>query len=292
VAQEIAHSFSLSSWNTFDFMLKIDLAKAFDRIEWHFIVSALTRKGLHAHFIKLVHACISSPTFSVIINGQSFAKFKSSRGIRQGCPLSPCLFVLAVNELSLTLQDALQANNLVGISLGPNCPPIHSLMYADDLIVCGKANVQEAGIIFNLIDHFCQESGETPNWSKSGILFSKNVPLQVKQDIKRIFPVPNIDDSFLHLGHPLVLPSKDRSAAYNFIYDKFKSKLSACKANRLSHAARLTLIKSVFSSIPVYYMSNILFSKKFLAKLTAIIRNFWWTGVQDDQTTKRLCLKA
>ncbi|XP_047070405.1 uncharacterized protein LOC124678577 [Lolium rigidum] len=165
-------------------------------------------------------------------------------------------------------------------------------MFADDLIVCGKANVEEASAIFNIIDHFCQESGQTPNWSKSGILFSKNVPLQVKQDIKTIFPVPNIDESFVHLGHPLVMPCKDRSAAYNFVYDKFKSKLSAYKANRLSHAARLTLIKSVFSSIPIYYMSNILFSKKFLAKLTAIIRNFWWTGVQDDRTTKSLCLRA
>jgi hypothetical protein len=165
-------------------------------------------------------------------------------------------------------------------------------MFADDLIVCGKANTQEATTIFDLLDHFCQDSGQTPNWSKSGILFSKNVPLQVKQEIKTIFPVPSIDNSFVHLGHPLVLPSKDRSSAYNFVCDKFKSKLSAYKANRLSHAARLTLIKSVFSSIPVYYMSNILFSKKFLAKLTAIIRNFWWTGVQDDRTTKSLCLIA
>jgi hypothetical protein len=121
VAQEIAHSFSLSSWDGLDFMLKIDLAKAFDRIEWHFIASALERKGFHAHFINLFHACISSSTFSVIINGQSFARFKSSRGIRQGCSLSPSLFVFAVNELSLALQDALQANHLSGISLGPNC---------------------------------------------------------------------------------------------------------------------------------------------------------------------------
>jgi hypothetical protein len=273
-------------------MLKIDLAKAFDRIEWQFIVSALARKGHHGHFINRVHACISSPTFSVIINGQSFAKFGSSRGIRQGCPLSPYLFVFAVNELALTLQDALQANHLTGISLGPNCPPIHSLMFADDLIVCGKANMQEAHTISQIIDHFCHDSGQIPNWSKSGILFSKNVTSQVKEDIRAIFPAPDIDNSFVHLGHPLILPSKDRSAAYAFIYNKFKSKLSTYKANQLSHAARLTLIKSVFSSIPVYYMSNILFSKKFLAKLTAIIRNFWWTGVQDDQTTRSLCLRA
>jgi hypothetical protein len=239
-----------------------------------------------------VYACISSPTFSVIINGQSFAKFESSRAIRQGCPLSPYLFVFVVNELSITLQNSLQANNLSGISLGQNCPPIHSLMFADDLIVCGKANLHEATSILNLLNQFCRDSGRIPNLSKSGILFSKNVPLQVKREIKTIFPAPDIDNSFVHLGHPLVLPSKDRSAAYGFVYDKFKSKLSTYKANRLSHAARLTLIKSVFSSIPVYYMSNILFSKKFLAKLTAIIRNFWWTGVQDDRTTKSLCLIA
>jgi hypothetical protein len=60
-------------------MLKIDLAKAFDRMEWNFIVAALSRKGLHGHFINQVHACISSPTFSVVINGQPFASFRSDR---------------------------------------------------------------------------------------------------------------------------------------------------------------------------------------------------------------------
>ena len=206
--------------------------------------------------------------------------------------MSPSLFVLAVNELSLALHDALQANHLSGISLGPDCPPIHSLMFADDLLVCGKANVQEAATISHILQQFCHQSGQLPNWNKSGIMFSKKVNLQVRQDIKRIFPVPDIDHNTIHLGHPLILPAKDRSTAYNFVYDKFKSKLCAYKANRLSHAARLTLMKSVFSSIPVYYMSNILFSKKILAKLTAIIRNFWWTGVKEETTTKTLCLRA
>jgi hypothetical protein len=123
-------------------------------------------------------------------------------------------------------------------------------------------------------------------------MFSKKVNLQVRQGIKQIFPVLDIDNNTIHLGHPLILPAKDRSRAYNFVYDKFKSKLSAYKANRLSHAARLTLIKSVFSSVPLYYMSNILFSKKFLTKHTAIIRNFWWTGIKEEQTTRSLCLRA
>jgi hypothetical protein len=85
-----------------------------------------------------------------------------------------------------------------------------------------------------------------------------------------------IDNNFVHLGHSHILPAKDRTSAYNFVLDKFKSKLSTYKAGKLSHAARLELIKSIFASIPA--MSNILFSKKIIAKLTAIIRIFWWTG--------------
>jgi hypothetical protein len=66
IAQEITHSFSLKSWNPQAFMIKIDLAKAFDRLEWNFIVAALSRKGMHGQFINLIHACVSSSTFSVI----------------------------------------------------------------------------------------------------------------------------------------------------------------------------------------------------------------------------------
>nr|XP_020200447.1 uncharacterized protein LOC109786279 [Aegilops tauschii subsp. strangulata] len=292
IAQEITHSFALKSWNNHAFMLKIDLAKAFDRLEWNFIVSALARKGLHDHFINLIYACISSPTFSVAINGQPSHKFRSSRGIRQGCPMCPYLFVIAINELSLALNEALATNNLQGISLGPNCPPIHSLLFADDPLVCGQATVQEATSMAQLIHHFCSISGQTPNWTKSAIMFSSHVSPAVIQELKQIFPVPNIDSNFSHLGHPLILPAKNRTAAYNFVLDKFVNKLPTYKANMLSHAARLELIRSVFSAIPVYYMANILFSKKFLIKLTAIIRNFWWTGVKDNISGRSLCLRA
>ena len=166
IAQEITHSFSLKSWNHNAFMLKIDLAKAFDRLEWNFIVAALTRKGLHGHFINLVHACISSPTFLVLINGQPSHKFISFRGIRQGCPMSPYLFVIAINELSLALNEALAAHHLQGISLGPNCPPIHSLLFVDDFLVCGQASLQEAHSMAQIINNFCAISGQTSNWAK------------------------------------------------------------------------------------------------------------------------------
>jgi hypothetical protein len=273
-------------------MLKIDLAKAFDRLEWNFIISALIRKKFKEHFINLIYACISSPSYSIIINGQPFANFKGDRGIRQGCPLSPYLFVLAINELSISLQEAMRTNHFTGIRLGPSCPPIHSLLFADDLLVCGQATVQEALNMKHILQNFCNISGQTPNWSKSGIIFSKNVDALTYASIKNIFQVPNIDNNFVHLGHPLIIPGKNRNGAYNFVLDKFKLKLSTYKADHLSHAARLELIKSVFSSIPVYYMSNILFTKKILAKIRAITRNVWWTSIKEENGSKGLCLRS
>lgn len=144
-------------------MLKIDLAKAFDHIEWNFIVSVLARKGLHHHFINLIYACIFPPFFFVIVNGQDFQCFRSSRGTGQGCPLSPYLFVLALNKLSISLNEAMVANNLEGILLGPNFPSIHSLLFADDLLVCGKASWLEENSISQIISHLCHASRKIPN---------------------------------------------------------------------------------------------------------------------------------
>jgi hypothetical protein len=163
ITQEIIHSFHLKNWTQHAFLLKIDLAKAFDRLEWSFINAGLTRLGLQSHFIKLIHACISTPTFSILVNGEPTEDFCSYRGIRQGCPLSPYLFLVAINELSRALQNEMHNTNLTGITLGPGCPPIHSLLFADDLILCGQVTVQEATRIKNILQHFCQASGQVPN---------------------------------------------------------------------------------------------------------------------------------
>jgi hypothetical protein len=85
----------------------------------------------------MIHSRISTVAFSINVNGQSFGHFNATRGIRQGCPLSPYLFVIAINELSVRLQRAMDEAELTGITLGPGCPPIHSILFADDLIICG-----------------------------------------------------------------------------------------------------------------------------------------------------------
>jgi hypothetical protein len=73
---------------------------------------------------------------------------------------------------------------------------------------------------------------------------------------------------------------------------KFQSKLTTVRANKLNHAGRLTYIQSVLSSIPIYYMSTVLFSKSFVHKINTIIRRFWWTGIQDDNPTSPITYRS
>jgi hypothetical protein len=73
------------------------------------------------------------------------------------------LFVLAINELSTALQYAMSQSYLAGIKLGQNCPSIHSLLFLDDLLVCGHARIQEPMKMKDILQDFCQRSGQTPN---------------------------------------------------------------------------------------------------------------------------------
>jgi hypothetical protein len=119
--------------------------------------------------INLIHACISTSSLAILVNDELIEYFHPKRVLRQSCPLSPYLFVLAINELYIRLQEALENNNLYGMLLGPRAPPIHSLLFEDDLKLCGKETLEEAQLIKNILYHFCQQSGQTTNLQQSFI---------------------------------------------------------------------------------------------------------------------------
>lgn len=96
----------------------------------------------------------------------------------------------------------------------------------------------------------------------------------------------------MHLGHPMIFSHKDKNKAYDFIFSKYMAKFGTIKANNLNHAGRLTYIKSVRASIPIYYMSTVLFSKTFIEKINTIIRRFWWASVQDEDSSSPIAYRS
>ena len=88
--------------------LKVDMKKAYDRIQWDFQFNALHKLGFHSKWVELIKACISTVSYSVIVNDNVCGFFTSTRGIRQGDPLSPYLFILCMEILTRTLRKALR----------------------------------------------------------------------------------------------------------------------------------------------------------------------------------------
>lgn len=113
--REIIHTFSMPSFNKSAFCLKSDLLKAFDRMSWSFIEKILSMYAFPPTLITWIMACIKSTHFSILFEGSGDGFITPTRGIRQGCALSPYIFILCMNVLSAIMQHELQHGRLQGL---------------------------------------------------------------------------------------------------------------------------------------------------------------------------------
>ena len=104
VAQEGLHS--MKTRNLKGAILKIDLSKAYDKVSWLYIHMLLIHLGFGITFVRWIMSCVTTMSFSVLINGATSPFFHAERGLRQGCPLSPLLFLLVAEGLSCLLLEA------------------------------------------------------------------------------------------------------------------------------------------------------------------------------------------
>jgi hypothetical protein len=115
--------------------------------------------GFHSNWVDMVMKCVTTVSFSVQVNGKQGKFFTPSRGLRQGDPLSPYLFLLINEALSLTLKKAITDNELQGIKLSRNCPGVSHLFFADDSLYFLKANAQNCQVLNKILLDFCAASG-------------------------------------------------------------------------------------------------------------------------------------
>uniref|UniRef100_A0A803PDG3 Reverse transcriptase domain-containing protein n=1 Tax=Cannabis sativa TaxID=3483 RepID=A0A803PDG3_CANSA len=136
MAQELSHSIKGRKIGKTNWMaVKLDMAKAFDRVEWPFLNKIMLKLGFPAKFTSLVMNCLTTVTFKFNINGQALDNVVPTWGIRQGDPMSPYFFLLCSEGLSMLLRQAELIENAVGIKIARTAPRISYLLFADDSIL-------------------------------------------------------------------------------------------------------------------------------------------------------------
>ncbi|KAJ9677520.1 hypothetical protein PVL29_022489 [Vitis rotundifolia] len=259
-------------------LLKLDIEKAFDHVNWDCLFSVMSKMGFGQKWINWIRWCISTANFSILINGTPSDFFGSTRGLRQGDPLSPYLFLLVMEVLSQLLFRARSGGYIegfkVGNSNGTERDLLH-LLFADDTLLFCNPNIVQLHYLSWVFLWFEAISGLKVNRDKSeAILVGRIDSLENFVSVLGC-KVGNLPSSYL--GLPLGAPFKS-SRMWDVVEERFRKCLSLWKRQYLSKGGRLTLIKSTLSSLPIYLMSLFIIPRKVCARLEKIQRDFLWGG--------------
>jgi len=269
--------------------IKLDIAKAYDSLEWQFIHNTLTAMGFPPHIIKTIMLCITSVSFSILINGHPTSPFNPKRGIRQGDPLSPYIFILCVEVLSGLINKEQRNGNITGIAIATNAPAISHLLYVDDSILFCKAKCDEANTIMKVLKDYQQASGQKVNMDKSEMIFSPNISMDFKKEFQHILPIKISTSVQKYLGMPTHF-GRSKEQDFNFIMDRIWKKLKGWKEKSLSFEGIAVLIRAVAQEIPAYIMSCFLLPKGLCSRIEKAVCSFWWGSTEHKKkmhSTKR-----
>ena len=133
--------------------------KAYDRVEWVFLKKMMITLGFDVRFVELLMACVQSVTYKVYFNNQETSSFTPTRGLRQGDPLSPYLFLICAEGLSSLLAHREEVRGIEGVRVCRNAPSVSHLLFADDSLILMKANLTNATSLRQVLDQYCASSG-------------------------------------------------------------------------------------------------------------------------------------
>ena len=266
-------------------MLKVDIRKAFDTVCWDFIIKLLQAQGFPQMFTTWVRECISSPRFSVAINGELAGFFQGKKGLRQGDSISPYLFIMVMEVLSRLLDRAELHNSF---RMHPLCstPRLTHLLFADDLLVFSDGSRSSTNGIKSVMATFKSWSGLDMNNAKSEIFFGgyPDIQASVMADLlgfrRGTFPTR-------YLGL-LLDPKKINMATLQPFLERITSKLHSWTVKCLSFAGKVKLIYSVIYGMLNFWSSVFVLPKRFYAKVDSLCASFLWKNSTSSSVGARV----
>lgn len=181
------------------------MSKAYDRVEWGFLQRVMYKVGFLQSWINKILRCISSVSFTFKYNGGVSGSLIPARGLRQGDPISPYLFLLCADAFSTLIRKAERDNLISGARICFGAPRITHLFFADDSILFVKAKLQECSKIADIISIYERASGQKVSLSKTEVAFSKYVKPDRRKEIMDTLRVREVDRHEKYLGMPTVI---------------------------------------------------------------------------------------
>ena len=267
------------------YMLKIDIQEAFDSVHWDFLKDMLTAMRFPRIFITWIMSCITSVFFSIHINGQNVGDFPGKRGLKQGDPLSPLMFVLSMEYFSRLMHKSSLERDF---KFHPHCKPLRlsHLMFADDLIIFSKADLPTLRHIKSALNDFHDCAGLKANMLKSQMVVGGCNP-QLQDECLNITGFAEATFPLKYLGVPITASRLTKVECHNLI-EKILNKVRIWTTRHLSFAGRAMLINSVVFGMINYWASIFVLPTSVIEKLTQICRNFLWGGSADYSTTPKV----
>lgn len=256
-------------------ILKLDFEKAFDTIEHITILRIMEQMGFPTKWLNWVRMVFDSASSSILLNTVPGNFFKCRRGVRQGDPLSPLLFVLGAELLQAILNRAMIIGLLTKPIIDQGGGDFPVVQYADDTLVFLKASQRELFCLKALLNTFAQDTGLKINYHKSNI-YPLNVPEENIENFSLLLGCKVGTMPFTYLGLPMG-STRPRVVDMAPLVDRVERRLTA-SASFLPYGGRLTLINSVLSAIPTYYMCSLKLPKTVIEAIDTARRNCLWRG--------------
>ena len=256
--------------------LKLDMSKAYDRVEWNFLWFILEKFGFDSRWIMWIRELVTTVSYSIIVEaGQPYGFFKPNRGIRQGDPLSPYVFLFCAEGLSFLLHKAEQNRLIQGLQIHRRCPKVNHLLFADDSILFCKANPEACSNILHLLNSYESISGQRVNLNKSAAFFSHNTPSTTRTLLANSMNINHIGAQDKYLDLPSTV-SKSKKASFSMIKEKVRKRIQGWKRNLLSSGGRHILLKAVGEAIPIYTLSCFKLPDGLISEIHSLLSQFWW----------------
>ncbi|GER31074.1 RNA-directed DNA polymerase-like protein [Striga asiatica] len=276
IAHEVFHFLHRHRSGSNVFMaVKLDMEKAYDRVEWESIKKTMLKMGFHVKFVQWIYSCIANPTFSFNLNGSVCGFVTSSRGIRQGDPLSPYLFILVSELLSCYLHNKINVGQFRGVRISQNGPMLSHLLFADDALVFCKADEEHSILLLDILKKYQEFTVQKVNLHKSSMFLSKNCSDGLKHRIYSLLEGVVVKRSSRYLGLPLGIGAS-KIETFQFVVEAVRDRIGSWKNNFLSSAGREILIKAVLNALPVFVMSCFLLPVNVCKEVCRLLAKFWW----------------